>query len=81
MTSLWIQGTFGTLVKFHVYTEVLNATFYMWNVTLEQKVMVTNVHFSLVVFNSDDVLSSEKYFIVYSLWYNDRFGGFISIPQ
>lgn len=43
--------------------------------------MVTNVHFSQVIFNSDDVQSSEKYFIVYSLWYNDQGGGFITIPQ
>ena len=43
--------------------------------------MITNLHFSMVVFNSDDVQSSEKYFIVYNLWYNGRYGGFIPIPQ
>jgi hypothetical protein len=44
-------------------------------------VLVTNVHFSEIIFNSDDVQSSEKYFIVYKLWYNDMNGGFIDIPQ
>ena len=34
MTSLWIQGTFGTHVKYHIYPEVVNETHYMWNNTL-----------------------------------------------
>jgi hypothetical protein len=84
MTSLWIVGTFGVPlnpVKFHIYTGILNQSHYFWNATLETKVLVTNVHFSQIIFNSDDVQSSNKYFIVYSLWYNDMYGGFIEIPK
>lgn len=81
MTSLWIRGTFGEPVNFHISTRVLNESCYMWNATLEKQVMVTNVHFSQIIFNSDDVESSERYFIVYELWYNDMNGGFYSVPQ
>ena len=58
MTSLWILGSFGWQVEFHVATTVLNETHYQWNATLWKNVMVTNVHFSMLVFNSDDVQSS-----------------------
>lgn len=43
--------------------------------------MITNIHFSQIIFNSDDVQSSKKYFIVYETWINDMNGGFIEIPQ
>jgi len=52
----------------------------MWNITMYKKVLVTNVHFSELIFNSDDVESSKKYFIVFQKWYNGKDGGFISIP-
>jgi hypothetical protein len=60
MTSFWVRGTFGTApnycpVKFHIYTGIVNESFYFWNATLETKVLVTNVHFSQIIFNSDDV--------------------------
>ena len=77
MTSLWIKGRTGYPVQFHVYPEVVNATHYLWNVTVYRRVMVTNVKFSQIMFNSDDVQSSEQYFIVYSKWYNDMEGGFL----
>jgi hypothetical protein len=80
MTSLWIAGTFGKPVQFHVDVKVVNTTHYMWNVTMYQSVVVTNVHFSEIIFNSDDVESSKKYFIVFSKWYNDMNGGFLAIP-
>lgn len=81
MTSLWIRGVFGTTVQFHIKTDIINETFYKWNATLFKDVIITNVHFSQVIFNSDDVQSSKKYFIVYQLWYNDMNGGFMPIPQ
>ena len=80
ITSLWIRGRTGYPVQFHIYPEVLNDTHYKWNITLYQNVLITNVHFSEIIFNSDDVQSSEKYFIVYSKWYNDLNGGFLEIP-
>ena len=46
MTSLWIAGNFGTPIKFHVNTEIINSSHYSWNISLWHGVMVTNVHFS-----------------------------------
>ena len=75
MTSFWVRGTLS--VKFHIYTGIVNQSHYFWNATLETMVLVTNVHFSQIIFNSDDVQSSKQYFIIYSLWYNDMYGGFL----
>ena len=52
----------------------------MWNITLWRDVLVTNVHYSELIFNSDDVKSSQKYFIVFARWFNDANGGFLPIP-
>ena len=79
MTSLWIRSS-GTPLQIHVYPQVVNASHYMWNVTLYTKTLVTNLHFSEIIFNSDDVQSSQKYFIVFQKWYNDLNGGFLDIP-
>ena len=80
MTSLWIRGKTGYPVEFHIYPEVVNSSHYLWNITLYRRTLVTNVHFSEIIFNSDDVQSSEQYFIVYSRWYNDIDGGFLPVP-
>ena len=80
MTSLWIAGSFGTPIKFHVNTTVINETHYAWNISLWKNVHVTNVHFSELIFNSDDVASSEKYFLVFARWFNGASGGFYSFP-
>ena len=82
MTSLWIRADFRTStyvnpVQFHVYTGVVNESFYFWNVTLRERTLITNVHFSQIIFDSGDVESSKKYFIVYSTWINDIDGGFL----
>jgi hypothetical protein len=79
MTSLWIMGS-GSPLQLHVYTNVVNSTHYLWNITLYRQTAVTNLHFSEIIFNSDDVESSKKYFIVFQKWYNDMNGGFIDIP-
>ena len=52
----------------------------MWNATVYQYIRLTNIHFSIVIFNSADVESSKKYFIVLQKWYNDANGGFIALP-
>ena len=65
MTSLWIRGNGTKPLQFHIYPEVINSSYYMWNVTVWQKVSLTNVHFSEIIFNSDDVESSLQYSIVY----------------
>ena len=79
MTSLWIMSS-GTPVQLHVYPEIVNDTHYMWNITTFTQTAVTNLKFSEIFFNSDDVESSKKYFIVFQKWYNDMNGGFIEIP-
>jgi hypothetical protein len=53
----------------------------MLKATLKTNVMITNVHFSQIIFNSVDILSSQKYYVIYGLWYNDVNGGFTPIPQ
>jgi hypothetical protein len=68
MTSLWIRGTFGWPIKFNIESQVLNQSFYRLNASILTKVTVTNVHFSLVMFNKDDIESSQKYFVVYDKW-------------
>ena len=55
MTSLWVRGSFGTGLHFHVTPQVINNTHYRWNITMWKKCLVTNVHFSEIIFNSDDV--------------------------
>jgi hypothetical protein len=70
MTSLWVRGIYGVApnynpVKFHITTGIVNESVYFWNATLETQCLVTNVHFSQIIFNANDVESSHQYFIVY----------------
>ena len=65
----------------HIYTGIVNSTHYYWNLTLSTRVIITNIHFSQVIYNSADVQSSQKYYIVTASWYNDIDGGFTEIPQ
>ena len=63
MTSLWIAASFQSgstryPIQFHIDTQIINSTHYMWNATLRTQVLITNVHFSQVIFNSIDVQSS-----------------------
>jgi hypothetical protein len=59
----------------------MNSQCYVLNATLLLNVKVTNVHFSQVIFNKDDIISSKKYQVVYQEWINSMNGGWISIPQ
>ena len=52
----------------------------MWNVTIYHRTYITQIGYSLLIFNSDDVQSSEQYYIVYERIYNDVNGGFTAIP-
>lgn len=42
--------------------------------------MITNVHFSQVIFNTIDIESSNRYQVVYYQWDNDMNGGWKSLP-
>ena len=81
MTSLWIRGTSGYPIQFHIDVEVISSDTYFLNATLFTNVMITNVHFSEIIFNIDDVESSNKYQIFYYEWINNRYGGFKAIPE
>ena len=86
ISALWIAASFKSgstsyPIKMHIYTGIVNSTHYYWNLTLSTRVIITNIHFSQVIYNSVDVQSSEKYYIVTAKWYNDIDGGFTAIPQ
>ena len=68
MTSLWIRGSSGSPLQFHIYPEVVNSTHYCWNLTLWRNTLVTNVHFSEIIFNSDDIQASKTYYVAYRKW-------------
>ena len=80
MTSLWIQGTFGQPLQFHITPTVLSSDIYLLNATLFKSVKITNVHFSQVIFNKIDIQNSEKYQVVYYQWDNDMYGGWRALP-
>jgi hypothetical protein len=81
MTSLWIQGTFGLPVQFHIDWTIVDPNFYLLNATLWTQVMITNVHFSQVIFNKVDIQNSNKYQVIYYEWDNDMYGGWRSLPE
>jgi hypothetical protein len=81
MTSLWIRGTFGFPIIFNIEAQVLNQSYYRLNASVYEMTNVTNVHFSLVIFNKDDVESSHKYFVVYEQWQNTANASFLEIPS
>jgi site-specific DNA-adenine methylase len=59
MTNLWIQGTFGVPLQFHVTPTIVSTQIYKLNATLLTNAMITNVHFSQVIFNTVDIESSN----------------------
>jgi hypothetical protein len=65
LTSFEINGTDGFAMDFTVVVNVLNSSHYQWKVTIDRNAYVGKVHFSLIVFNEDDVKSSKRYAIVY----------------
>ena len=58
ITSLWTRSYSSKPVQFHISTEITNSSYFMWNATIWQYSMITNLHYSLVIFNSDDVQAS-----------------------
>lgn len=53
---------------------------YKLSATLSTMVIIQKIHFSQIVYNSDDVESSKKYVIVYQLWVTTNMGGFLPFP-
>jgi len=35
----------------------------------------------MIIFNSDDIQKSNKYYVIFGKWYNDINGGWTEIPQ
>ena len=71
MTSLWIQGTYGQPVRFHITPTVISSSIYLLNATIFRSTIISNVHFSQVIFDKTDIQNSGKYQVVYNQWDND----------
>ena len=80
MTRFGFSCNSGSPVELHISTEIVNSSFYMWNATIFQNVAISGLGFSEIIFNSDDVQSSERYYIVYEKFYSDINGGFFEVP-
>jgi len=65
MTSLWIRSSTYE-VQLHINYQVINSSFYLLNCTTKKNMMLTNLHFSQIVFDETDILSSEKYEVIYN---------------
>jgi hypothetical protein len=83
LTSLEINTTASISIDFTVVVRVLNSSHYRWTVTIDRNAYVGKVHFSLIVFNEDDVKSSKLYAIVYYEWisYTANNFSFTPFPQ
>ncbi len=72
ITSLYIRGYQDNMspstaypINIDISYQILDSTNYLLNVTVFQNVIVTRLHFSQIIYNIDDVQSSNAYFIVY----------------
>lgn len=72
MTSMFIAGRNENSnpppyrpINFHVYTDVISASHYNLTVTVSTKVNITRLHFSMIIFDEADVMSSGLYMLVY----------------
>ena len=80
MTSFEINATTSSAIDFSVVVNVLNSSHYQWTVTIDRNAYVGKVHFSLVVYNEDDVKSSKLYAIVYYEWISYIAGNYSFTP-
>lgn len=55
-------------MELRVSYQILNQNVYRLDVELEIYTIINKLQFSMIVFNSDDVQSSQRYVIVYSIW-------------
>jgi hypothetical protein len=83
LTSFEINATDTSAIDFTVSVSVLNSSHYRWTVTIDRMAYVGKVHFSLIVYNEDDVKSSKLYAIVYYEWiaYTANNFSFTPFPQ
>jgi hypothetical protein len=70
--DIWATGrdtTYGFYpMELRVSYQILNQNVYRLDVELEIYTIINKLQFSMIVFNSDDVQSSQRYVIVYSIW-------------
>ena len=83
--GLHIWATFRTgnnmyPIDLRISYNIENTTTYKLAATLSTRVRIAKLHFSQIVYNSDDVESSKKYVIVYQLWETPSTGGFLPFP-
>jgi hypothetical protein len=83
LCSFEINATTASAMDFTVVVGVLNSSHYRWTVTIDRNAYVGKVHFSLIVFNEDDVKSSKKYAIAFYEWvsYNADNYSFTPFPR
>ena len=83
LSSLEINATNTYAIDFTVSVSVLNSSHYRWTVRIDRMAYVGKVHFSLIVYNEDDVKSSNRYAIVYYEWiaYTANNFSFTPFPQ
>jgi hypothetical protein len=68
LSSFEINATTSSAIDVTVVVGVLNSSHYRWTVTIDRNAYVGKVHYSLIVYNEDDVKSSKLYTIVYYEW-------------
>ena len=68
-------------IDLRVSATVLSEETYEFKATLSYNVHITLIHFSQIMFDQEDVKSSNKYFIVTEYYDIPQEGGFIEIPE
>ena len=82
LTSLFISASFNNGVSYFpvqitVSYNIINATHYDWTTKLYCCAQITRLHYSMIVFNQDDVQSSNQYYLEFFIWTTPTPGGFI----
>ena len=68
-------------IDLRVSATVLSEETYEFKATLSTSVEIRLIHFSQIMFDEEDVKSSNKYFIVTEYYDMPKEGGFIEIPE
>jgi hypothetical protein len=69
--DIWSKFRSGSTmypIDLNIDAAVTSTSTYKMKATLSTQTIINKLHFSMIIFNSDDVESSKKYFIVFELW-------------
>jgi len=83
--ALHIWASFRTATKMYpldlsIKYDIESESTYKLSANFSTDAVIQKLHFSQIVYNSDDVESSKKYVIVYQLWKTTNMGGFLPFP-